>query len=148
MIATSPPITQAIWKRVSNFANARPRAASGPSRWSRLSNPSRPDPPPTESANPASTKPNAPATNAPSSAKVAGSTRAEAMITSSRAERRSTGALITPRKFPAMLAAPTTNSAGRSCLRENALKNTRKPTDPRSTAIALPPSRMLGVCSS
>ena len=40
--ASSPPNTQTSWKRVSNRANARPRAASAPSRCRRLSNASRP----------------------------------------------------------------------------------------------------------
>ena len=40
--ASTPPTTHTSWKRVSNRANARPRAASGASRCTRLSNTRRP----------------------------------------------------------------------------------------------------------
>ena len=96
-----PPITHTSWKRVSNLANARPRTASGPSRCSRLSNPSRPAAAPIadrergeHEARPS------PPTSAPSSVKTAGSTSDDARITSSRTERRSAGATSTPTKLP------------------------------------------------
>ena len=141
MIATIPPMTHTNWKRVSNLANARPRTASGPSRCSRLSNPSRPAAAPIPSVNAASTKPTEPATSAPSNVKTAGSTSDDARIISSRTERRSAGATMTPPKLPAYAAPPARPNAMRSCLSEKAAKKARKPTLARSTAIALEPEQ-------
>ena len=143
-----PPTTHTNWKRVSNRANTRPRIASGPSRCSRLSNPSRPPAAPIATPIAVSPNPAPPPSSAPSTARTAGSTRAEATMISSRNDLRSTGAAITPMNPPIPLATPMAPSAKRSFLNENAEKKSRKPTLPRSTAIELPASRMLGWWSS
>ena len=95
-----PPTTHTNWNRVSNCANARPRTASGPSRCSRLSNPSRPPAAPIASAIAVSPNPATPPTSAPSTANTAGSTSADATMISSRNDLRSTGAAITPMNPP------------------------------------------------
>ena len=72
-----------------------------------------------------------------------------ATITSSRSALRGDRARRSRRRShrtrPPTSATP---SPKRSSFRVKAVKNARKPTLPRSTAIALPASRMLGWCSS
>jgi hypothetical protein len=148
MIPMSAPTTHATWNLVSKRANARPRAASGPSRCKRLSNASRADAAPTATARLDTQNATSPDKSVPMSTSDAVTSSDAASICSSRSARRSGGPTMFPMKPPTTAIVAATPSANRSFFSENAAKKARNPTDPRITAIALPARRMLGWCSS
>ncbi len=145
------PITQVTWKRVSKRAKARPRLASGASRWRIESNASFPAPAakPTEapSSDAPSTSPTISARNPPTTSRASTPVR----MFSSEVSCRSLGATAAPASWLSTLTAPTTPNcqAGRSPPRKsNATSRVRKPTHARIRPMALPAMMIVAPRSS
>ena len=101
--ASTPPTTHAIWKRVSNRANARPRTSSGPSRCMRLSNASRPTDALDATRKPVVSNAARPYERARKMSTTPGMTSAPTSSHSSRTRLRTWGAKIVPKPLPIAL---------------------------------------------
>lgn len=147
----TPAPTQPSWKRVSNWAKARPRFASGASRWTIASNARRPIAA-EKLTDPASSIPlTTPPRKAVPSPATAISTSAATSIVSSRSRDRISGAVALP-VIVSTLANPSerpNHTSPASCARnqKNRWKNV-KPTPARSSIIALEASTTRSACSS
>ena len=136
----SPATAQANWKRVSNWANARPRLACGASRWTMLSNASRP----TAAAKLTTTASPTPAATPPSSAADdAGDRRqrqraGEHHLLAGRAGAAAARSRCRPsRRAPTGRRPRRTTPCPAVCVRsQNARRKNTNPTLARSTTIA------------
>ena len=109
MTGMNAPTTHASWNRVSNFANDRPRFASGASRWTIESNASLPPlaPRPTTSAAAVAENKRLPDVAAAMPVTITSKSTAMRMF-SSRHACRSRGVSTAPSSAPNPLAASTT----------------------------------------
>ena len=146
MTASTPPSTHTSWNRVSKRANARPLAASAPSRCKRLSNARRPVADADAIATAATMSASRPYQRAANTNGMAGLTSAPARIHSSRTRRRRSGASTVPIAVPIALirrTRPYIHAGSWRVLSTNAAKNVKNPTAPRIRPMAVPAVRML-----